>query len=156
MHADGGAPGLYLAVGPNSRSWIFRYQLGERRREMGLGSIRLYDLQRARDTAIDFGRGLREGIDPFEHRRQWKAAQKPTLRVTFGDVALAYIDAHKAEWATRNVKSNGNMSLRLHVLTEVGKLSIAESIRTLSLPRAQTALGKERQHGQPLSVHVSN
>jgi hypothetical protein len=38
MHADGN--GLYLAVtGKGAKSWIFRYQLGGKRREMGLGPV---------------------------------------------------------------------------------------------------------------------
>lgn len=37
MHADGN--GLYLYVKPGgTKSWIFRYQLAGRRREMGLGN----------------------------------------------------------------------------------------------------------------------
>jgi integrase len=138
MYADGGATGLYLAVGPNSRSWIFRYQLGERRREMGIGSIRLYDLQRARDTAIDFGRGLREGIDPLEQRRQRKAAQKPTLRVTFGDIALAYTDAMKAGWRPGTEKA-WQQSMRLHVFPAIGKLPVAD-VDTAAVVKALTPI----------------
>jgi hypothetical protein len=37
FYCDGG--GLYLAVGPNSRSWVFRYTPNGRRRDMGLGVI---------------------------------------------------------------------------------------------------------------------
>jgi integrase len=122
MHADGG--GLYLCVGGNSRSWIFRYALNGRRRDMGLGPVRLYSLQQARDMAIDLGRRLREGIDPIEQRRKGMAARQ-TVRTTFGDVALAYMDAHKAEWAASTLRQ-WNMSLRLHVLPAIGKLPVNE------------------------------
>lgn len=38
MHADGGD--LYLHVGKaGNASWIFRFQLNKRRREMGLGTL---------------------------------------------------------------------------------------------------------------------
>ena len=40
-------------------------------------------------------------------------------------MALAYIDAHKAEWAPGTLKQ-WNISLRLHVLPKIGKLSIAD------------------------------
>lgn len=38
MHADGS--GLYLAVkASGAKSWMFRYQIAGRRREMGLGAL---------------------------------------------------------------------------------------------------------------------
>jgi integrase len=138
MHADGRAPGLYLAVGPNSRSWIFRYKTGDRRREMGIGSLRLYDLQRARDMAIDLGRALREGVDPLEQRHQRKAAQKPALCATFGDVALAYIDAKKAGWRPGTEKA-WHQSMRLHVFPAIGKMPVAD-VDTAAIVKALTLI----------------
>ena len=40
MYADG--DGLYLQItGPHAKSWVFRYSLQGRPREMGLGSLRM-------------------------------------------------------------------------------------------------------------------
>jgi hypothetical protein len=43
LHADGG--GLYLQVTPNGASWVYRFMLNSRAREMGLGPLGLYGLQ---------------------------------------------------------------------------------------------------------------
>jgi hypothetical protein len=61
MHADSG--NLYLRVGKSgAKSWVFRYSLGGRRRDMGIGTCALVTLGEARDVAINLRRGLREGI----------------------------------------------------------------------------------------------
>ncbi|MGH7112931.1 MAG: Arm DNA-binding domain-containing protein, partial [Stellaceae bacterium] len=41
LYADGG--GLYLQIAPSgSKTWIFRFQRGGKRRDMGLGPIDLF------------------------------------------------------------------------------------------------------------------
>src|SRR6516164_2966411 len=48
MLADGG--GLYLKIAPSlSKSWIFRYQVAGRRRDLGLGSANTFGLAEARE-----------------------------------------------------------------------------------------------------------
>ena len=49
MYADGG--GLYLQVSERGASWIYRYMLNGRAREMGLGPLVLYGLSAARALA---------------------------------------------------------------------------------------------------------
>ena len=51
MHADGG--GLYLQVTPGGTSWVLRYMLDGKAREMGLGPLALYGLADARAKALD-------------------------------------------------------------------------------------------------------
>ena len=47
-----GAPGLYLCIAKGgSKSWIYRYQMAGRRRDMGLGSVQAFTLAEARDKA---------------------------------------------------------------------------------------------------------
>jgi integrase len=98
MYADG--HGLYLAVGDSSRSWIFRYKLGDRRREMGLGAYPIVALQAARDAAIDLQRLIRTGIDPIDqkrtegHRRELSAMKA----ISFAEAASAFIGANEHKW----------------------------------------------------------
>src|SRR5207237_7872776 len=95
MYADG--HGLYLHVGPDakSRSWIFRYQLDGRRRDMGLGPVDLVPLAAARNQVLDLRRGVRGGIDPLEAKRQEKAIRRAERAnaITFKQAAIAYIEA---------------------------------------------------------------
>lgn len=73
MYADGG--GLYLQVTVNGRkgepakSWIYRYTLRGRAREMGLGSLSAISLQEARNRVSEYRRQRHDGVDPIEARR---------------------------------------------------------------------------------------
>ena len=64
-HPDGA--GLYLQVSKGGgKSWVFRYMLRGKSREMGLGSH--VSLQLARQKATEVRGLLAEGIDPIEAR----------------------------------------------------------------------------------------
>jgi hypothetical protein len=87
-HADGG--GLYLQVSQSgAKSWIFRYSLRGRAREMGLGSLSKVSLADARDERDKYNRLLRDHIDPIEHRKRQRteAALADTAAVTFKEAA---------------------------------------------------------------------
>jgi Arm DNA-binding domain len=94
--ADGGG-GLYLQVAASgAKSWIFRYQLGGRWRDMGLGSapskarekpaqrsISQTSLARAEvsickacEKPVQRGNSLRRGVDPIEARKAERRGQR--------------------------------------------------------------------------------
>ena len=103
MHHDGG--GLYLQVSAaGARSWIFRFTLDGRAREMGLGPVHAIPLAEARKRAAECRRMRVDGIDPIEARsehRGWKRLEAGKA-MTFDACAAAYIAAHEASW--RNAK----------------------------------------------------
>ncbi|WP_235524871.1 tyrosine-type recombinase/integrase [Caulobacter sp. Root1455] len=103
MHPDGG--GLYLMVQKGGgKSWVYRYMLQGRAREMGLGPAHTISLSEARAMARDARRLKFDGIDPIEQRQL--ARTRSTLEAakgfTFKQAASAYIRANKAGW--RNEK----------------------------------------------------
>lgn len=109
MHADG--DGLYLQVTPaGARSWILRYQIKKRRREMGLGPFPLFGLADARQRAQDARRMLADGIDPIEHRNSRTAAQG----AKWGDVVDDAIDSLRAGWKDERQADQWAASLRDH------------------------------------------
>ena len=62
-HEDG--RGLRLVVRPSgSRSWILRYQIEGRRRDMGIGRYPETTLAMARDRALDLRRQIDTRRDP--------------------------------------------------------------------------------------------
>src|SRR5271155_2097747 len=68
---DGG--GLYLRVSPaGAKSWVFRFQLDRKRRDMGLGPSPDIPLADARGKAAEHRKLRHEGIDPLVA----KAAQR--------------------------------------------------------------------------------
>lgn len=98
-YADGG--GLYLQISASgSKSWLYRFMLNGRAREMGLGSVLDRPLAEARDRARDARRMVRDGVDPIEARRAEKKrlALEAARSVTFLQCAQSYIEAHRAGW----------------------------------------------------------
>ena len=89
MHADGG--GLYLqvtktATGQLNKSWLFRYSVAGRERQMGLGSLTEVKLADARQVAAECRQQRLDGIDPIEAResaRRMAEASGITFRRTF-------------------------------------------------------------------------
>lgn len=101
--ADGG--GLYLQVSPTrSKSWIFRFTLHGKQREMGLGSIGSVGLAEARRRASECRSLLMDDIDPIAARQAVKAreALKLAKAISFDRCAEAYVESQKAGW--RNAK----------------------------------------------------
>lgn len=105
LHADGG--GLYLQVKENkngdafTRSWIFRYRIGSRLRDMGLGPVHDVGLAEARRQAATLRQNRRDGIDPIEARRAKKVQTKlaAASSMTFWQCATEYMIAHEKTWS---------------------------------------------------------
>jgi integrase len=129
MYADGG--GLYLQVSDNGASWIYRYMIAGRPREMGLGPLALYGLGEARAKALDARKLRHGGIDPIEARRaaRAKARSDAPKAMTFDQCAEAYIKAHRAGW--RNAKHAGQWeaTLKTYAAPAMGSLPV-QSIDT--------------------------
>ena len=89
MHGDGG--GLYLqvtktAAGRLNKSWLFRYGVGGRERQMGLGALSEVKLADARQKAAECRQQRLDGIDPIETRdnaRRLSEARNATFRQAF-------------------------------------------------------------------------
>lgn len=102
-HGDGG--GLYLQVSPGgAKSWVFRFKVEGRTREMGLGPVHAISLAEAREAATECRRLRVQGIDPIEARKakRQQARLEAAKGMTFRTCAERYIGAHKAGW--RNPK----------------------------------------------------
>ena len=75
LHAVGGVAGLMLQVTPNNaKSWIYRAQVGVKRRNIGLGAYPDVPLIEARKKARLMQDNIREGRDPVEERRASRQA----------------------------------------------------------------------------------
>ena len=131
MHADGN--GLYLRVqASGAKGWIFRFQLGGKRREMGIGTLAERPAVDARAAAAELGRMVREGIDPIEERNRREkeandaAKQAAAGTVIFLQVAADYIASHRAGW--RNAKHADQWANTLATYAEpvIGDLAPAD------------------------------
>ena len=98
-YADGN--NLYLqVVDSGAKTWIFRYMLNGKSREMGLGGVNSLSLADARLKAAECRKLLNDGIDPIASRdaTDVKTQLAATKVQTFQQCAEAYIEAHKASW----------------------------------------------------------
>src|SRR6185312_787504 len=98
-YADGN--GLYLQISRwKTKSWMLRYQISGRAREMGLGALATVGLKEARDKARAARLLLIDGTDPIEMRLVKRRTLKAELakQMTFTEAAEQCIAARRDSW----------------------------------------------------------
>lgn len=126
MYPDGG--GLYLQVtATGAKTWIYRFALAGRRRDMGLGPLHTVSLLEAREAARLARQSVLNGVDPIEARRgvRLDAKAEEAKATTFKECAEAYIAAHKAGWKNEKHAAQWDSTLATYVYPTVGALSVA-------------------------------
>jgi integrase len=136
----GDGDGLYLQVAPgDTKSWLLRYQLHGKAREMGLGWAALNEkdekaggvsLARARDLAREARAMLADDRDPIEERQGKREAAKrekaaATAR-TFEAAARALVENKKAGWRSPKHAAQWLATLEQHVFPAIGKKPVAK------------------------------
>src|SRR5215469_1976802 len=99
MHLDG--RGLYLRIGPRgNKSWIYRFALAGKTRDMGLGPYPDISLAEARERAASQRRLRLDGTDPIAAREASRQQAKldGAKVMTFRTCAETYIGTHRVGW----------------------------------------------------------
>ena len=124
--------GLILRVtAQGTKKWVLRYQLNNRRHDLGLGSFPTVSLKAAR-LAVDTHRlDLSQGIDPLSKRVALDDPQTAPIQtvVTFRFEAERYISTHRPSWKNLRHAQQWAHSLRDHVYPVLGDMPVA-SIET--------------------------
>ena len=132
-HADGG--GLHLLVKESgARSWVYRFMLNGKSRDIGLGTagpdgISLADARDARDA---LRLKVKSGIDPLEERQREAAEALATAQaaqvagITFKAVAETYIGANEGSWRNDKHRQQWKNTLATYVYPVIGELPVAE------------------------------
>src|SRR5216684_2424593 len=131
---DGG--GLYLRIAaprevrgvevPGAKSWVFRFQLDGKRRDMGLGPFPDISLAEARAKATEHRKQRHEGIDPLDA----KAAQRQAQRVsdansrTFRECAVEFIEKNRVGWRNAKHAAQWGSTLETYVYPVIGDLAV--------------------------------
>jgi len=129
-HADGG--GLQLLVKESgARSWVYRYMLNGKSRDLGLGSAGSdgLSLAAARDERDALRLKVKAGIDPLEERAKEASqalAEAQAAKVTFRDAAEAYIAANEESWRNPKHRQQWRNTLTTYVYPEIGDLPVGE------------------------------
>lgn len=117
-HSDG--RGLFLYVKPSgARSWVLRYQVQGRRRDLGLGAYPDVSLAMARDRAAEARRLIAEGDDPITKKQQAKPK-------TFREAALELIDSKRPGWKNAKHAAQWTATLEAYVFPNIGAAQIAK------------------------------
>ena len=117
-YADGN--GLYLIVDPSgAKRWVLRTVVHGRRRDIGLGGLRLVSLAEAREKALVYRKLAREGGDPLEARRR-----DSVIVPTFADAARSALAQHRGAWRNEKHASQWINTLTTYVFPMVGEMRV--------------------------------
>jgi integrase len=139
----GDGNGLYLVVDPSgAKRWVLRTVVQGKRRDIGLGGLRLVSLAEARTKAQEYRKLAREGGNPIEARRKGRVNVP-----TFAEAAQTTLEQHRAGWRNAKHAAQWMSSLKLHVFPLLGNkrvdhIDTADVLRTLSpiwLSKPETA-----------------
>ena len=139
LHFVGGVAGLALQVNQRgARSWVLRVQVGDKRRDMGLGGFPDVSLAGAREAAREARAKVRDGIDPVANSRALRSALKAdqAQAKTFKFCALAYIDTHEAGWRNAKHAQQWRNTLDTYAYPLIGNLLV----RDIGLPHVLAVL----------------
>jgi integrase len=143
-YGDGG--GLWLQVSPSgSKSWIFRFTLSKKQREMGLGAVHTVTLPEARAKAKECRLILLEGKDPLETRKASKLVEalERAKMMTFDQCAEAYIAAHRSGWKNAKHASQWENTLETYASPIIGKMPVA-LVDTALVVKVLSQQGKDK------------
>lgn len=128
---------LWLHVGPGAldengkptktgKSWVFRYMIAGKAREMGLGPVHTIGLAEARDMARECRKQVLAGNDPLAAKEATRQAQKEEVAkaITFKACAAKYIAANQAAWRNEKHASQWEATLSTYVYPVIGNLSV--------------------------------
>ncbi len=130
----GDGDGLYLQVADgNTKSWLLRYTLRGKAREMGLGPVGEppggVSLAKARALASEARGLLRDGRDPLVEREAVRVARQraeaEASERTFRAAAIALVDSKRSGW--RNAKHGAQWlaTLEAYAFPVIGDLAVA-------------------------------
>ena len=126
MTSDG--EGLYFQISKTGgTSWIYRYKIAGKTRDMGLGKYPDVSLATARTKAGEARTQKAHGKDPLADRDAQREAQrvKEARRKTFEVLAAEYLEAHGTGWSAE-WRKDWDRKLRLYALAHIGKLPACE------------------------------
>ena len=131
---DGG--GLYLQISKGGgKSWIYRYTIGGRRREMGLGSFKKHSkdkvrvsLATARKLAAANRSLVEEGKNPIAEREAQRARQRleEARSLTFDEAVERFLEGNEVAWRSVKHRRQWRDSLKTFVSPIMGNLSVGD------------------------------
>jgi integrase len=121
--------GLYLQVtSTGAKTWVLRYMLHGKAREMGLGSYQDVGLADAREEAKEARKLRKQGIDPVDHRkaeRKAKGLEKAKTK-TFAECLDGWIEANTDGWGSQRYPHQQRTQVETHAIPKLGTVPVAD------------------------------
>lgn len=123
---------LYVKPGQATGSWVLRYTLHGRRRDLGLGAFPAVSLAEARRLADDARAQIRQGVDPKVARAAARTAHAQAVAaakartVTFEAAAEATIAAKRDGWSNAKHAAQWHASLKQHAFPTLGSMPVGD------------------------------
>ncbi|WP_159716402.1 tyrosine-type recombinase/integrase [Geminicoccus flavidas] len=117
--------GLHLWVRPDGRrSWVLRYRLGTKQKDMGLGGYPEVSLAAARQAAEAARERLRAGEDPISARKAERTAlvqrTENAEQRSFQTLAERYIAKHEPTWKNPKHRQQWRNTLATYAYPRIG------------------------------------
>ena len=127
VHTDGA--GLALRVkSTGGRSWVLRFTIGGKVREIGLGGYPAVGLKDARQLAQELRAVAQRGQDPADHLKAIRETDRPDLAAipTLAQASERVIKLREPSWSSSRHATQWRESLRLHALPIIGDRPVDE------------------------------
>jgi len=124
-HHDGG--GLYLQLTHGAgKSWVLRYAIGGKRREMGLGPYPAVSLAAARKLASDARSLAKAGQDPIAARNAERARQRveEARGITFDKAVEQFLRGNEAGWRNEKHRKEWSKTIKVYASPLIGSLPV--------------------------------
>ena len=140
-YADGN--GLYLVVDPTgSKRWVLRIVVQGRRRDIGLGGLKVVSLADAREHAAELRKSARAGSDPMIERRRAKAklpSFEEAARKVHRDRAGSWKNVkHAAQWLS-TLEQYAFPVFGVHRIDLIETPDVLKALSEIWLKRPETA-----------------
>ena len=121
-----GAASICVSGPSGSKSWVYRFALEGKLRDMGLGPYPDISLAEARERAMAQRKMRLDGRDPIEARNASRVAARLNAAkpMTFAECAEAYIAAHRAGWRNSKHAAQWTATLVTYVNPVFGELPV--------------------------------
>ncbi|MDV2984193.1 UNVERIFIED_CONTAM: integrase arm-type DNA-binding domain-containing protein [Methylobacteriaceae bacterium AG10] len=146
-HADG--DGLYLVVDENGgKRWVYLFRLAGKRREMGLGPLRMVSLAQARELAGKARTMAAQGLDPVAARQAALPPPEPAPQTapSFAAIADAFMDDRAGEWRNAKHRQQWRNTLTTYAATlwtmpvsDIGTPEVLAALRPIWREKPETA-----------------
>jgi len=131
-HWVGGADGLNLLITKaNTRFWVCRVAVGDKRPDVRLGRSPEMSLSQARDAAHDVHRAIRDGRAPKAYLTSVQEPAEPpptpaTVKHTFKFAAQEFLASKEKEWKNRKHRQQWRNTLATYADPVIGDMDVSD------------------------------